>query len=115
MVFPCPGGRAGGGDMFGNGLKPGCFGFLADSLLRDLREEAAQQAIMAPFWDRIPEDFGGLLDLQQRQQRKLIIGAEVQRILAHLAPHETDIRPRYALAAGDREFAPHTGYRRRWA
>lgn len=95
-----------------NRLVPPCFAFLADTLLIDLRDEAANEPIMAPFWSGLPDGWGGLQDLHQRQQRKLIAMAEAERLLREMAPYELEIRQRYAISGGERKWAPYQGFHR---
>ena len=77
--------------MAPNGIEPPCFGLIANALLDHLRYEAACHAITEPFMREV-SIHPGMRDAIGRQQQKLVLMAEAQRLFAAMAPHEDVIR-----------------------
>lgn len=94
-------------------LRAGCFELLADTILRHLRKEASDEAIMAPFWQGVPDTCGGLRDIHDARQNLLIALAETEQLLREFAPNEAAHRALAGSPGGVRKFSAYQGFQRR--
>lgn len=86
-------------------LEAGCFEFIAEALLEQVRHDAACEAVMEPFFNDLPKlTFApGIVDAHKAVQRRMVLMAEAQRLFALMAPHEAAIRVLAGIAAGGRK------------
>jgi len=75
------------------------FAEIADGLLELVRHDAIMNEIAEPFMAGLPPEARGVADAHAKWQRRMMLAAEAQRLLAQMAPREAEHRALLPSAA----------------